>query len=219
MAIINRPDAEKPQEEAPPPQGIVPKSAVRSSALPPAISTNTSTGIGRSLKVITVILVLGILGAGGWFLSEQDLSIPTARYDAGIVSLDIERAFRTRGLMDLLERRIAQNTDALVRANKNKDTLIADTLRLALAQNLDDLDRHQDAYIDTVVSLSKAYESDADKLLDALKATLSAAAGEYKIGQADTVTEVIKLLQKAPPGKPIRSYLTAQLKPQLQTQQ
>lgn len=164
--------------------------------------------------VVVAVLGLGAFGYGGWYLVGSGALDSGPVYDGQGVDLDIERAFRTKGLMDLLERKVAQNERTLAMAKKSKDSVIADTMRLALAKNLEDLSKHQDAYIETLMSLQQAYKVDADRLKGALKQTLSAADEEYKMGRVDTVTGIVSLLNDAPVETPFKTYLTKILKPQ-----
>ena len=183
------------------------------------------TGIGTFIFhavllgiVLAVIIGVGVLGSGGWYLSENGLpempTEPSHDYDDQTVALDIERAFRTKGLISLLERKIGQNERALSQASKSNDQVISDTMRLALAKNLEDLDKHQKAYIETLVALDEAHAADADRLKAALKETLAAKDSSYKVGQAETIREIVDVLENKPVDKPFRDYLTSRFRPQ-----
>ena len=101
------------------------------------------------------MLGLGAFGYGGWYLVDSGAMDGGPSYDGQSVDLDIERAFRTKGLIDLLERKVAQNERTLAMASKSKDSVIADTMRLALAKNIEDLNKHQDAYIERFCRYSR----------------------------------------------------------------
>ena len=87
-------------------------------------------------------------------------------------------------------------------------------MRLALAKNLEDLDKHQKAYIETLVALDEAHAADADRLKAALKETLAAKDSSYKVGQAETIREIVDVLENKPVDKPFRDYLTSRFRPQ-----
>ncbi len=161
------------------------------------------------------LLLVAALGFAGYLGYQHLASTQAEQANVQVdVTLDIERSFRVGGLMDLLERKIAQNQRALAAAEKAKDQVLIDTMRLALAQNLQDIGKHQDAFVETLTSLHGVYEKDSEAVLAELKNALTDSEGGYRVGRADTVARVTQLLQSVPAGESAKRYFETAVKPQ-----
>lgn len=216
MPIINRgSQPEQPEEDAS--RAILPKRSTAGAAAPQKfVSAPTPIGKPSNLAgLLAGFLGLCALGAVGYAVYAY---VPTLRAQSehvGVtVDMDIERALRAHGLIELLERKIQQNQRALASAEQSKDQTMADTMRLALGKNLEDLERYQDAYVGSISELHETYAEREGAVLAALRAELQNSEGAMAVGKADAVTEIVALLKSVPQDQPAQSYLSARLKPQ-----
>lgn len=216
MPIINRgSQPERPEDDSS--NAILPKRGAADMAPPqnfvsapaPASSPTNFSGL------VSLILGLCALGAVGYAafayvptLLEQQEHVEVT------VDMDIERALRAHGLIELLERKIQQNQRGLAMAEQSKDSTMADTMRLALGKNFEDLERYQTAYIGSLSELHETYAESEAPVLAALKAELQNSEGAMAVGKADAVTEIVALLKSVPEGEPAPAYLAQRLQPQ-----
>ncbi|MEM1231369.1 MAG: hypothetical protein AAGI15_12585, partial [Pseudomonadota bacterium] len=218
MPIINRtPPSETPEEE--PPKPILPRQSTAAPQAPTpqalgamAQPARSSVNLGGLLSgVFGVLALLGIGYAAFTFLPQF---LKAQEQVQVVTGMDIERALRAHGLIALLEKKIAQNQRALGIAEQSKDPTMADTMRLALSKNLEDLNGYQDAYIDALAGLHQLYQENESAVSDALKAELQNSSGAMAVGKADAVTEISALLKAVPAEGSATNFFASRLKPQ-----
>jgi hypothetical protein len=216
MPIINRgPQPDRPDEDAS--KAILPKRNGPEPAPPqhfvsPPAPVGKPSNLGGLLAGVLGLCALGAVGYAAYAYVPTMLA--QSEHVEVTVDMDIERALRAHGLIELLERKIQQNQRALASAEKSKDQTMADTMRLALGKNLEDLERYQDSYIGSISELHETYAEREGAVLAALKAELQNSEGAMAVGKADAVTEIVALLKSVPQDQPAQSFLSAKLKPQ-----
>jgi hypothetical protein len=77
-----------------------------------------------------------------------------------------------------------------------------------------ELEKHQDSYIDTLVSLKTAYDDDADAVTEQLKQELSQSADSYKLGRAQAISDALGLVESAPTDRPAIEFFNEKVKTQ-----
>jgi hypothetical protein len=134
--------------------------------------------------------------------------------DSKVVSLDIERMVRIGGLMDLLEKKISQAEIAIDKAKKLDDQVLIDTMRLGLARNLEDLNKHQDEFIAGLIKLHDVHNQDPDALASLLKSSLKKSEDVYKVGNVETVKNIMTLIKSVPENTIPADYFMQKVKKQ-----
>ncbi len=220
MAIIDRPKAEDEAEIPKPASGIIqrPKAEVttqvaddhyRQAEPQPAAS-------GVSFFAWFKWLFLIILLAGATVLTYQYLQKLSFEDDikSENITLEVDRLIRIDSIITLLEKKIEQNQGLLQRSEKLGDKVLVDTMRLALAQNLIDIEKHQDSYIGALVDLNKSYQAGPDSVVQALKNQLKSSSDSYKLGRVGTIKEILELMESIPKDKTPKVYFSEKIKKQ-----
>jgi hypothetical protein len=221
MAIIDRPKTESEAEEPSPVSGIIskPKAQLRAGNAADDRSYRHEPAPAKSggaffswFKWLFLLLLLG----GAAALAPKYLQ--QINFESGVkvenIALEVDRLIRIDSVIVLLEKKIEQNQSSLQRSEKLGDKVLVDTMRLALAQNLIDIEKHQDSFIDTLVSLNGAYQSDSGLVVSALKDQLKSSADSYKLGRVSTIKDVLDLMESVPEGKAPKAYFSEKIKKQ-----
>lgn len=222
MPIINRPSTEAEIEEPKEVSGIIsrPKTNFDEKAL---VDDAELDMVGAELKPKSEMslkwIKWGLLGL--IILAVAVFAIPALQsisrdnqVSSEIVALDVDRLIRIDSVVALLEKKIEQNQSSLQRSEKLGDKVLVDTMRLALAQNLIDLEKHQDSFIDVLVGLESAFRSNSESVVSALREQLKSGSDNYKLGRVDTINKTLALVESVPKGKSPLEYFNEKVKKQ-----
>ena len=218
MAIINRPGTEikvDPPEEV---SGII--SRPRTTGQEHGIvddrdvttTPNQGTGFPAWLKWgLLLLLIVGIIAVAALLLPGIS-AVNKAAPDN--IALDVDRLIRIDSVIALLEQRIEHNQETLQSSEKNGDTILIDTMRLALATNFVDLEKHQDSYIQVLESLQRTYSANPDSVITTLREHLKSSTDSYKLGRVSAINEAITLISSVPENKSPTEYFIEKVKTQ-----
>jgi len=222
MPIINRPPSESEVEEPKEVSGIIsrPKTNFDEKTLVDdveldMVGTEPKPKPPLSFKWVKwglltlVILVVAVFAIQSLQSISRDSQVSSEN-----IALDVDRLIRIDSVVALLEKKIEQNQASLQRSEKLGDKVLVDTMRLALAQNLIDLEKHQDSFIDVLVGLQSAYLSNSDAIVSALREQLKSSSDNYKLGRVDTINKTLGLIESVPEGKAPLEYFNEKLKKQ-----
>lgn len=220
MPIINRSSAEAEVEEPQAVSGIIsrPKTNVDEGVNfePGMVSSETvrakSVVSLKWLKWVFIALISLIITVFA-IQAFQNVS-KDQRVRSENISLDVDRLIRIDSVVALLEKKIEQNQASLKRSEKLGDKVLVDTMRLALAQNLIDLEKHQDSFIEVLVGLQATYLKNSEAIVSELREHLKSSSDNYKLGRVDTINKALKLIESVPEGKPPLEYFNEKLKKQ-----
>lgn len=228
MAIINRPDRPEPIADAAK-TGIVRRPAPPQAAPAPAPAPRPPRGDGRQAPpqrksaryLLASAMALLALGGIAAYLGAPELvaSVRQPRVDAEQISLEIDKMVRISSLIDLIDRKIEQNRNALQSAQSRKDQVIADTMRLALANNLSDRQSHQSELAEVLTSLHGVYTADPDAVSAAFQSDLQATDDAYKPGRSAALARAMSLVKSVPDGVDPRRHFTETLAPEVAVQE
>ncbi len=222
MAIIDRPKSADEPEVPKEVTGIISRPKTESDSdhvteeealLAKARARDSGSSVFRWLKWLILILVLG----GGVVLASQlfqQVSLTTPKVDAENIALDVDRLVRIDSVVSLLEKKIEHNQNSLQRSESLGDKVLIDTMRLALAQNLIDLEKHQDSYIAALVDLQAVYQTDSDSVVAVLKEQLKSNSDSYKQGRVSAISDAIELMESVPEDKTPFKYFGEKIKKQ-----
>lgn len=223
MAIINRPSSEvevKQEEEVP---GIIsrPKIEAEDHSLFNDVElgkTGREAKSGSGLAFFKwfkwVLLVLIFAGVAVFTMQSLQGVSRGHQVNSDNIALDVDRLIRIDSVVALLEKKIEQNQFSLQRSEKLGDKVLVDTMRLALAQNLMDLEKHQDNFIDVLVGLQSDFHSNSESVVSALRAQLKSGSDNYKLGRVDTINKVLALIESVPDDKSALEYFNEKVKKQ-----
>lgn len=222
MPIINRPSSEAEVEEPKEVSGIIsrPKTNFDEKALVDDVELNMG---GAELKpkpqlsfkwvkwglLALVILVVAVFAIQSLQSISRDSQVSSEN-----IALDVDRLIRIDSVVALLEKKIEQNQSSLQRSEKLGDKVLVDTMRLALAQNLIDLEKHQDSFIDVLVGLESDFRSNSKSVVSALREQLKSGTDSYKLGRVDTINKTLALIESVPEGKSPLKYFNEKVKKQ-----
>jgi hypothetical protein len=217
MAIINRPATEvkvDPPEEV---SGIISRPRVKveennfveDSELGPAPKQGSSF-IQWFKWVLLVLAVVGIIVVVRPLLP----SINSEKVAAEDIALDVDRLIRIDSVVALLEKRIEHNLGTLEKLEKKGDKVLIGTIRLALAENLIDLEEHQDSYIQVLESLQRAYKANSNSVVSKLKEHLKSSTDSYKLGRVGAINEAMELIASVPENQSPLEYFSKKVKKQ-----
>ena len=131
--------------------------------------------------------------------------------DLANVSLEIDKITRISGMVDLLQRKIDQNKQALETATHRKDTLLIDTMRLALAQNQLDLSETQEDLVTSVSSVHRAFLQDNGRVTSVLEKSINQKTESYQKNQVKVLNKILKIIQTVPEGDNSRAEIEDKL--------
>ncbi len=204
MAIINNPQNNKIEKKQP--KGII-------QTTPPPISPSKKKKKTMTVFAIgmTAIVLIGISTAVILMLmkSSPNITLPTIKrspLDPGIVSLELERMTKIGGLIDLLEKKIVRTEESLKRAAKLKDDVLINTMRLVLAKNLENLNQHQEAFVEGMMQVHQWYTKNPDLVTRLLKQQVKKSQDVYKTGNIKTIDKIITLIKSVPEEKESLEY-------------
>lgn len=215
MPIINRgPDSQESGSERP---GIIPKKDTADQPPPNvAVSDAPRSGPSRWIWIFAAVAAVGL----GTVAALSFDAIPTARnaltvettlgrtatVDAEILRLNVDKLVRVAGLSDLTQRKIEQNRNALELATAQQDEVIADTMKLALAQNLKDLSEYREAHVSELTKLQVLYAQSPESVELELKARLKSSEDAFKVGNALAIQEALTLFKSLPEDADAKTY-------------
>jgi len=221
MAIIDRPKSQEEPEAPKPTSGIISRPRTKAEAAPVAdepIRHSKTVNIEKSAPSfgwLKWVLILLLLGVGATFAVQYAQQVNfKSQIETENVALEVDRLIRIDSVIDLLEKKIAQNQASLQRSEKLGDKVLVDTMRLALSQNLIDLEKHQDSYTEVLVSLSDSYQSDSEGVVAVLKQQLKSSTDGYKLGRVNTIKEALELIESVPDDKSPQTYFDEKIKQQ-----
>ena len=224
MPIINRPSSEAEVEEPKEVSGIIsrPKTNFDEKALVDDVELDM---VGAEPKpkskpplsfkwvkwglLALVILVVAVFAIQSLQSISRDSQVSSEN-----IALGVDRLIRIDSVVALLEKKIEQNQSSLQRSEKLGDKVLVDTMRLALAQNLIDLEKHQDSFIDVLVGLESAFRSNSKSVVSALREQLKSSTDNYKLGRVDTINKTLALIETVPEGKSPLEYFNEKVKKQ-----
>ena len=223
MAIINRPLGEvevKPKEEV---SGIISRPQVEAEdhslsndveqvEVRTEPKSNSDISFFKWFKWVLLALVLVAVAVFA-MQSLQNIS-QSHQVNSENITLDVERLIRIDSVVALLEKKIEQNQISLERSEKMGDKVLVDTMRLALAQNLIDLEKHQDNFIDVLVGLESDFRSNSESVVSALREQLKSGSDNYKLGRVDTINKALELVESVPEDKSALEYFNEKVKKQ-----
>lgn len=131
--------------------------------------------------------------------------------DLANVSLEIDKITRISGMVDLLQRKIDQNKQALETATNRKDTLLIDTMRLALAQNQLDLSETQEDLVTSVSSVHRAFLQDNGRVTSVIEKSINQKTESYQKNQVKVLNKILKIIQTVPEGDKSRAEIEDKL--------
>lgn len=212
MAIINNPN--QPKKETVVKSGII-KSRPDTRAV-------TSTDVGKApefpVKITVSLVVIIVMLAVLYFIFIQppksNSTVSLTSIPKADISLVTEKMMRIGGLIDLLENKIIQTEKSIKQAVKLGDKTIISTLRLGLARNLNDLEKHQDVFIAELVKLHQFHLKTPGYMVKQFKELLKKSDDTYKIGNAKTISNIQRLLRSVPKGTPPIDYFKKEIKVQ-----
>jgi len=222
MPIINRPSSEAEVEEPKEVSGIIsrPKTNFDEKVLVDDIELDI-VGAEPEPKpqlsfkwvkwglLALVILVVAVFAIQSLQSISRDSQVSSEN-----IALGVDRLIRIDSVVALLEKKIEQNQSSLQRSEKLGDKVLVDTMRLALAQNLIDLEKHQDSFIDVLVGLESAFRSNSKSVVSALREQLKSSTDNYKLGRVDTINKTLALIETVPEGKSPLEYFNEKVKKQ-----
>lgn len=205
MAIIN--NRNKPAEEEKPAESII---TPPHPPLPPPdpISERGGKGEGFPVKMLAYVgvgvVVLLLVVTGTMYVPDMMNTTTKPQVDPKVVSLEVERMVRIGGLMSLLEKKIAHTEVSLKKSEKLGDKVLIDTMRLGLARNLEDLNKHREEFIAGLIKLHSFYVSNPEMITSFMKKSLKESEDIYKAGNVKTITAILQLLENVPEkSKPV----------------
>lgn len=220
MAIIDRPKSQKEAEEPKQTAGIIsrPRKTEAGPAVSEPVHMNKLVSAERrtfSFAWLKWLLLIVFLGGGATLALQyaQQASFK-AQIKTENVALEVDRLIRIDSVIDLLKKKIEQNQTSLQRSEKLGDKVLVDTMRLALSQNHIDLEKHQDSYIDVLVSLHESYRSDSGGVVDVLKQQLKSNTDDYKLGRVSTIKQALDLMEAVPEDKSPQVFFGEKIKQQ-----
>lgn len=131
--------------------------------------------------------------------------------DLANVSLEIDKITRISGMVDLLQRKIDQNKQALETATNRRDTLLIDTMRLALAQNQLDLAETQEDLVTSVSSVHRAFLQDNGRVTSIVEKSINQKTESYQKNQVKVLNKILKIIQTVPEGENSRTEIEDKL--------
>lgn len=200
MPIINNPQNEDKAPEKS--NGII--SSPSSTALPqsptppssPADPGASSAWLKYTIISIFLLLLISIV----YFVVPKITTSIGSNSIKPLISLEVQRMVRIGGLIDLLEKKIIQTKGSLEQAEKLKDQIIIDTLRLQLSRNLNDLNNHQEEFIAGLVNLYQFHQKEPEEVIGYFKQVLKDNKDVYKLGNAKTITRIQGLILSVKDG-------------------
>lgn len=222
MPIINRPLSESTEENSEDKSGIISRKKVQAADVDQLnmqdsqyqpMKEPTQRGPGNRFSRMVAISAVLILMVMIVVVFPKYTGVSDS-FDKESVVLEVERLIRISSVISLLEKKIEQNRNALAQAEKIKDTVLIETMRLSLSQNLIDIEEHQNNYIDTILSLDRAYRSDKDGVVDAIKDQIKSGEDSYKMGRVDAINKAIRLIESAQNEKPAKDFFINAVKTQ-----
>jgi len=216
MAIINRPPTEA--KTAPPEEvtGIIsrPRTKVEEHNITGDNGLNALPKQGTPFPRWLTWTLLSLLAIG---LITAVLSLlPSFNFGnkatTDNITLDVDRLIRIDSVIALLEQRIEHNQVTLQRSEKSGDKVLIDTIRLALAKNLIDLENHQNSYIHVLESLQHAYSANSKKVVSTLREHLKSSTDSYKTGRVSAINEALDLIASVPDDQSPTEYFTVKVK-------
>lgn len=222
MPIINRPSTEDEVEEQEEVVGIIsrPKTNFDEKLLVDdveldMVGTEPAAKPERSLKWLKWgLLVLVVLAVAVFAIQSLQSISRDSQVSSENIALDVDRLIRIDSVVALLEKKIEQNQTSLALSEKLGDKVLVDTMRLALAQNLIDLEKHQDNFIDVLVGLQSAFHSNSESVVSALREQLKSGSDNYKLGRVDTINKTLALIESVPEDKSALKYFNEKVKKQ-----
>lgn len=161
--------------------------------------------------VLLIVAFVGIIAVAIPLLPSISSGDKVASED---IALDIDRLIRIDSVVALLEKRIEHNQETLQQSEKLGDKVLIDTMRLALAKNLIDLEEHQDSYIQVLESLQRAYKVNSNSVVSELKEHLKSSADSYKLGRVGVINEAMNLITSVPEDQSPLEYFSEKVKKQ-----
>lgn len=222
MPIINRPPSEAEVEEPKAVSGIISRPKINADESVAAedielgvIGSEPHSKSGASLKWLKwVFLGLLVVVVAVFSIQAMQNISRDQKINSENIILDVDRLIRIDSVVALLEKKIEQNQASLARSEKLGDKVLVDTMRLALAQNLLDLEKHQDSFIDVLVGLQLAYSSNSKSVVSALREQLKSSSDNYKLGRVETINKTLELIESVPENKLPLEYFNEKLKKQ-----
>lgn len=217
LAIINtqQPD----QKDSEPRRGIIPGPGPgpEDPLMPPTGGDAKSSSSPWIWSLLAVgIVAVGVVAAFTFdlFTSEEGASPSTLSPSVGHtvpanaerLKLQVDKLVRIAGLAAIVEKKIDQNRNALDTAKQSQDQVMMDTFRLALAQNLKDLQEYRAAQVAQLAELYVHYQSSPDLVEKHFKERLKSSEDAFKIGNSKVIQNALALMKSVPEGSDARPF-------------
>lgn len=209
MPIINRPS--ETTSAAPEKKGILPKSDTASSA--PERLRLRERGEKKPLSknviiAVACIAVSGVAAAAYAFIDFQGLSLLPSAADDGTTDAHLSVIAKTGALIALTEQQILNNKSALDRAIAGGHDVIADTLKLALEKNLNEMEEYKRVMARETASLYDLYSDNENVVNARFSAAVKKAAAEKAPGRVNVLSDTLVLLRKAAEQQEPYAFIT-----------